>query len=120
MARKANGNGKARNVFGPRYRAYIYKGERDPAMDDIYSLARNEGVTDEQLHVMSGVSTSTFKNWWGPKATTRRPTHVCLAATAGALGYEYELVRRRTITVEEEVRKGEAWLEKQKAAREKK
>lgn len=111
MAAKKNGSAAHSNV---RYRAYVYKGERDPAMDDIRSLALNEGVTDEQLHVMSGVSKSTFANWWGPKAKTRRPTHICLAATAGALGFEYELVRRRKISVEEELTAGQRWLAKQR------
>ena len=114
MAKKTNGKARS-NVI---YRAYVYKGERDPAMDDIRSLALNEGVSDEQLHVMSGVSTSTFKNWWGPKAKTRKPTHVCLAAAAGALGFEYELVRRRKISVEEEIAAGQRWLDRQKVKRE--
>ena len=115
MAKK-KGNGHARSNIV--YRAYVFKGERDPAMDDIFSLARNEGVTDEQLHVMSGVSKSTFASWWGPKRKTRKPTHVCLAAAAGALGFEYELVRRRKISVEEEITAGQRWLDRQKAKRE--
>ena len=116
MAGKKNGRAP---YAPPKYRAYIYKGERDPAMDDIRSLALNAGVSDEQLHVMSGVSASTFKNWWGPKAKTRRPTHVCLAATAGALGFEYRLVERRTINVEQEIAEGEKWLERQARLRKK-
>jgi hypothetical protein len=108
-------NGHAQHV-GPRYRAYIYKGERDPAMDDVRSLALNQGVTNEQLHVMSGVSTTTFNNWWNPNAPqrTRRPTHVCLAAAAGALGYEYQLVKRRTIDVDQEIVAGQRFLERLK------
>ena len=99
-----------------KYRTITYKGERDPSMDDLHSIAANEGVNDAQLAVMSGLSPSTIKNW-GPKGKTRRPTHICLAAAFGALGWEYVLQQKRKINVEEELIAGQRWAAAQERSK---
>ena len=119
MAGKKNGkNGHAYSP--PKYRTLNYKGDRDESIDDVHSIAINEGLNWHQLHVMSGVSLSTLNNWWNPKAKKRtmRPSHICMNAVLSAMGWEFVAQRRRKINVDEEMEKGLRWLDRRKKERE--
>lgn len=107
--RKTNGHG--RGFFGPVYRSYLFK-EKDPDIDHLRTIIRDEGVTEGQLHAMSGVSTTTFKNWF--RGPTKRPTNAALTAAGAALGYERAWTKKHPVNIEQEVEAGKRWLEKRK------
>lgn len=104
--KKSNG---VRRILQP-YRSYAYRDGKDPAIFEIKTMVQDEGVTEAQLHVLSGVSTSTFANWF--RGDTRRPTHACLAAVAGALGHEYVLRKTQVIDYAKELPKAKLWLDR--------
>lgn len=114
MAKKANGSGR-RSILQP-YRSYRYVDGKDPEIFRLKTVVRDEGVSEAQLHVLSGVSVTTFANWF--RGDVRRPTHACLAATYGALGYEFKPVKTITIDYASEVPKAAKWYEAQKAKKE--
>jgi hypothetical protein len=72
------------------YKSYNFR-DKDPVIDRLRTIVADEGASYLQIHEASGVSLSTMYNWFsGP---TRRPTHAAVAAVAGALGYDFTLVR---------------------------
>jgi len=107
---------KKRNGAGNRGALQIYRSynfiNKDPAIDKMRTIVADEGVNEAQLHVLSGVSTTTFANWF--RGDTKRPQHATLAAAAGALGYDWELVKKKIVDVESELPKAQRWLEAQK------
>jgi hypothetical protein len=111
MARPAKKNGYAyRGPLG-LYRSYVFK-DKDPAIDKIRTVIADEGVNETQLHILSGVSTTTFANWF--RGDTKRPQHATLAAAASALGYDWTLQKKKVIDYESEIPKAAAWYEKQR------
>lgn len=106
MARR-NGNGYHRGVMN-LYRSYNFV-NKDPAIDKIRTIVQDAGVSYDQLHVLSGVSQTTFSNWF--QGDTKRPQHTTLAATAAALGYDWELVKAKSIDIQKELPKAQRWLE---------
>src|SRR3954462_7557509 len=115
MARKrTNGGGGNRGAL-QIYRSYNFI-NKDPAIDKIRTMVQDEGVDETQLHVLSGVSTTTFANWF--RGDTKRPQHATLAATAGALGYEWDLKKTKMVDVATELPKAQRWLDQQKKKRE--
>jgi transcriptional regulator with XRE-family HTH domain len=109
MARKKNGAGN-RGYLGI-YRTYNFI-NKDPAIDALRTIINDEGVSEAKLHVLSGVSVTTFTGWF--RGDTKRPQHATLAAAASALGYDYELRKKKTVDIASELLKGQAWLDKQK------
>lgn len=75
-----------------RYRSYSFV-DKDPVIDRLRTIINDEEVTIGEVHVLSDVSTTTMYNWFDGK--TRRPSHACVAAVAGALGYDFSLVKRK-------------------------
>lgn len=78
-------------MFKP-YKSYNFV-NKDPIIDKLRTIIKDEGVTYKELHAASGVNVSTFYGWFNGKV--RRPSHAATAATLGALGYEYAIVKKR-------------------------
>lgn len=104
--RKQNG-GSLRGVL-QLYRSYSFI-DKDPAIDKIRTIVEDAGVNEDQLHVLSGVGQATFASWFRGK--TKRPQHTTLAAAAGALGYDWELQRKKVIDIDKELPKAQRWLD---------
>lgn len=83
---KSNGKGPLRI-----YKSYLFK-EKDPVIDKLRTLRSDTGMTYQQIHAASSVSTTTLYNWWHGK--TRRPNFCTAQAAAHAMGKSFELVDR--------------------------
>lgn len=71
----------------------LRKHEKDPVIDAIHTLMdqpKNRGGSLKNLAERANVSPGTIHNWID--GDTRRPQHATIAATAKALGYEFQLV----------------------------
>lgn len=112
MAKKKNGNGRTSLRL---YRSYNFV-DKDPAIDKIRTLMRDEGVSEREMHILSNVSQSTIHNWLEGK--TRRPQHTTLAAAAAAVGYDWELTRKTRFDKAAELPKAVRWQERQEKLRE--
>jgi len=110
MARKKNGTHTGNRGALRLYRSYIFR-DKDPAIDKIRTIVQDEGVDETQLHVLSGVSTTTFANWF--RGDTLRPQHATLAAAAAALGYDWELRKVKMVDYKSEMPKAQRWLDQQ-------
>lgn len=95
------------------YRSYSFV-NKDPAIDKLRTVVSDEGINEAQLHVLSGVSQTTFAGWF--RGDTRRPQHATLAAAAAALGYDWELRKTKRVDVADELPKAQRWLDKQRNA----
>lgn len=82
---KANGRGFI------TYKSYMFR-DKDPVIDQVRTLVKDEGVNYTQVHARSGVSTTTLSNWFNGR--TRRPQFATVQAVARGLGYSFELRRR--------------------------
>jgi len=72
------------------YKSYSFR-DKDPVIDRLRTIMKDEDASYADVHVASGVSLTTLYNWFdGP---TQRPSHACVAAVAGALGYSFALVK---------------------------
>jgi transcriptional regulator with XRE-family HTH domain len=65
--------------------------DKDPEIDKFRTIWQKERLKENDLAVLAGLSASTVKNMFGGE--TRRPQHATFAKMAGAMGYEYGLVR---------------------------
>jgi hypothetical protein len=74
------------------YKSYQFK-DKDPVIDRLRTIIADEDVSYTDVHVLSDVAISTMYNWFDGK--TRRPSHATVAAVAGALGYDFDLVKRK-------------------------
>jgi hypothetical protein len=77
------------------YPTYSWDGDSDPAIDVLHTMIDEKGVEIKDLVEKSHVARSTMKNWFSGK--TRSPKFCTIAAVAGALGYDYKLVKRKII-----------------------
>lgn len=59
--------------------------DRDPVVEEIFSICRNEHLNNNRVHEISGVASQTLNNWFGGK--TRKPQHTTVCAVTSALGY---------------------------------
>ncbi len=90
------------------YKSYSFR-DKDPIIDRMRTVIADEGLSHTELHMLSDVSTATMYNWFNGK--TRRPTHACVAAILGAMGYDMHLVKRKgsakvvQMSLEKEARK---------------
>ena len=74
------------------YNTYRFK-DKDPAIDKLRTVVQDSGKSYVDIHVASGVTVTTLRNWF--KGGTRRPQHATLMAVARSLGYDYRLVKQR-------------------------
>jgi len=114
MAKRSNGVGHNRGVLRI-YRSYNFVDGKDPAIDKLRTIVQDEGVTEQQLHVLSGVGQQTFGSWFRGK--TRRPQHATLAAAAAALGYDWTLQKIKKVDVATELPKAQRWLDRREEER---
>jgi|SRR6187401_1626707 len=113
----AKRNGKAPRGVMHLYRSYVFK-DKDPAIDKIRTIVQDEGVSEAQLHILSNVSVTTFASWF--RGNTKRPQHATLAAAASALGYDWELQKKKHVDVERELPRAQAWHDAMAKAKAKK
>jgi DNA-binding transcriptional regulator YdaS (Cro superfamily) len=74
------------------YRTYRFV-DKDPLIDAMRTVVRDEQhLTNGRASAISGVSATTFHNWF--EGSTRRPQNACCSAAMAALGY----VRRDELT----------------------
>jgi transcriptional regulator with XRE-family HTH domain len=73
------------------YRTYSFK-TKDPIIDRLRTIKKDEKYTDAEISERSGVSTTTLYNWF--QGATRRPQHATIMAVARCMGYDYELVKK--------------------------
>jgi transcriptional regulator with XRE-family HTH domain len=72
------------------YKSYSFR-TKDPVIDQLRTVVKDEGVSYQQLADASGVSAGTMWNWF--HGATRRPQHASVMAVTRAMGYDYELVK---------------------------
>jgi transcriptional regulator with XRE-family HTH domain len=72
------------------YKSYSFR-TKDPVIDELRTVVKDEAVSYQQISEASGVSAGTLHNWF--HGTTRRPQHASIMAVTRAMGYDYELVK---------------------------
>lgn len=99
---KLNGTKKrnGKNVF--LYRSYNFT-TKDPVIDRIRTIVKDEGLSYGEIHIISGVSSTTMHNWF--EGETRRPQYATIAAVTSALGYKQEFVKSKAVNFEREIEK---------------
>lgn len=73
------------------YKTYSFR-TKDPVIDKLRTIRKDEKLSYQEIHDRCGVSTSTLYNWFDGK--TRRPQHAAIMAVARAMGYDYALVKK--------------------------
>lgn len=91
---------KGRNGF--IYRSYSFK-TKDPVIDRMRTIVKDEGLSYGEIHIISGVSSTTMHNWF--EGETRRPQYATVAAVTSALGYKQEFVKATKVNFEREIEK---------------
>ena len=71
------------------YRTYMFK-DKDPIIDKLRTALQDSGLSYEDVHAKSGISTTTLYSWFHGK--TRRPQFATIAAAVGAMGKEIAIV----------------------------
>lgn len=72
------------------YKTYFHRGQ-DPMVDRV--LTALNGYTFSEVSKLSGISSSTPRNW--KRRKTMRPQHTTLAAALGAVGKEFAIVNKK-------------------------
>jgi len=111
------------------YRHYNFV-DKDPMIDALRTVVKAENhLTDGRASAISGVSTTTFHNWF--EGTTRRPQNATATQVAAALGYvrrdeldsrghvHVGFVRVRDLDYQKEIEKQADWLLKQRGPKKK-
>jgi len=106
------------------YRNIRWLNDQDPMVDALRTVVKAENhLSDNMAHQITGVSTTTFANWFNGK--TRCPQNATATQAAAALGYvrRDELtrdghvvvgyVRARSLDYAKEIEKQADWLIKQ-------
>jgi hypothetical protein len=96
------------------YRTYMFK-DKDPVIDRIRTLVKDEGLSYKDLHWISGVSVTTFSNWFDGE--TMKPQYATVAATVSSMGYETDFVKKKKIDFVKEVAKAQKEIEQAAKAR---
>jgi transcriptional regulator with XRE-family HTH domain len=104
MAKKA----KRANGSLHLYRSYMFK-DKDPVIDRIRTIVKDEGLSYSEIHVISGVSSSTLANWFDGE--TRKPQYATVAAVTYSLGYKQEFVKSKDVDFEKELEKARKEIE---------
>src|SRR5882757_8299050 len=79
------------------YRSYNFV-NKDPVIDGIRTMIQDEGLKQNQVHVLSGVAPTTLHNWLD--GATRQPRFSTIAAVAASLGYTKMEIRNGTVRFE--------------------
>jgi hypothetical protein len=113
--KKRSGNG-----HGFTYRSYSFK-DKEPVIFEVEDLMKKEGLSVRDLHFLSHVSDTTYRNMF--YGETRRPRHATIEASIRAMGYKRIIVRdsesglTSKTAYEREVNKGRAeWKKKHEEA----
>lgn len=102
------------------YRTYRFI-DKDPVVDKIRTVFKDEGLLGPRgyniAHQLSGVSISTYKNWFD--GDTKRPTNVTIEATLTALGYERRIVKddSKDFDLDQELKKAARWALQQNSGK---
>jgi transcriptional regulator with XRE-family HTH domain len=102
------GNGRKRERKGFLYRSYNFV-DKDPVIDRIRTIVKNEGLSYGEIHVISGVSSTTLHNWF--EGETKRPQYATIAAVSSALGYAQKFVKSKHPDFEKEIAKAKQEIE---------
>jgi transcriptional regulator with XRE-family HTH domain len=102
------GNGKHRTKPLSLYRSYSFV-DKDPVIDRIRTIVQDEGLSYQDIHIISGVSAGTLSNWF--EGETRRPQYATIAAVTFSLGYKQEFVKSKTVDYEREIKKAQKEIE---------
>lgn len=96
------------------YRTYNYI-DKNPVIDKVRTLVQDEGLIKSLsvVHEISGVATTTLKNWFDGE--TKNPQHHTIAAVVTALGYEETFVKKKEIDIEKERKAAADWLKRQES-----
>lgn len=92
MSKKPNGKApkKTKKPFKVKlYKTYDY--QYDPAIEQVLELLDDSSMKRSQASDLSGVSTSTIRNW--SKGKTRRPQNATIEAVGRAAGYGRKWVK---------------------------
>jgi transcriptional regulator with XRE-family HTH domain len=65
------------------YKTYLFR-NKDPVIDELRTLIQDEGLSYQDIHVKSGVSVTTLRNWF--HGETRRPQSPTVEAVGRACG----------------------------------
>jgi transcriptional regulator with XRE-family HTH domain len=76
----------------PLYKSYSFV-DKDPVIDIMRTIVADEGETYAEIHLRSGVSTSTMYNWF--EGETKRPQYATIMAIARSLGYDMQLKKMK-------------------------
>lgn len=91
MAKKAKGNGQTVKKT-PKIRIYkTYNYKYDPVIEQVLELLDGSSMKFSQASDVSGVATSTIRNW--SKGKTRRPQNTTIEAVGRAAGYGRKWVK---------------------------
>lgn len=104
---KVNGHHKRRSALH-LYRSYNFV-DKDPVIDRIRTIVDDEGLSYSEIHIISGVSSTTLNNWFDGE--TRRPQYATIAAVTYSLGYKQEFVKAKKIDYETEIAKARKEIE---------
>jgi len=72
------------------YKSYNFT-DKDPIIDQIRTVIKDEGARYADIHEQSGVAVSTLFNWFN--GDTKRPQYATVMAVVRGLGYDLKLVR---------------------------
>lgn len=80
------------------YKSYAFR-DKDPIIQQLRTMIADEGISYGDLSLQSGVSVTTFYQWFHGK--TLRPQFATVMATARSMGYDLQVVKshRRTLTI---------------------
>jgi transcriptional regulator with XRE-family HTH domain len=104
---KGNGKSPKKGILH-LYRSYSFT-SKDPVIDRIRTIVQDEGLSYKDIHIISGVSTTTMHNWF--EGETKRPQYATIAAVTSSLGYKQEFVKAKRIDFEKEVQKAQKEIE---------
>jgi len=75
------------------YKSYVFK-DKDPVIDRLRTIVADEGVKYSEIAEGSGVSSTTLYNWF--EGATLKPQFCTVMAVARSLGYDMEIVPKRS------------------------
>jgi transcriptional regulator with XRE-family HTH domain len=93
------------------YRSYVFR-DKDPVIDRIRTIVADEGLSNAEVHIISGVSASTLSNWF--EGETKKPQFATIAAVTYSLGYKAEFVKAKKVDFAKEIQKAQAEIEQAK------
>lgn len=90
--------------------------DKDPVVDKCMALVKKRGLQGRygRLGLLTGMSSSTFKNW--DMGATKKPQHASVASLIEALGAKYEIVDENAASfdLERETKSARNWWKKNK------